>query len=281
MTEIKKSDYENGETAWQFRLDVFIGLLFLTVTLFALQRCVNSWQGTGGRKVISVFNTLIFLAGLFRSIWFLIPNHYWESSYDPLPLTAFSSDTFWQGTLASEIFLLLGTYFLYGIFILIACYWYTMLRKLEPTNSSSPDGSTNPTTSAVGLITPASRDSNQVIGALDLFFPIMGGIAVLEGINILLFLSRTFNEENMIVFDGIVYIILSLLVVCSIVYLSRQINGVLKNMEIINQSSSQSQIRRINLISMLASFFFSSRAIFELIMTAAMIHAMRCKLLFL
>lgn len=63
------------ETHFQARLDLGLGLCFLGVALFAGFRLFKTWSSaSAGRRVISVFNSLLFLASAFRAIWFLIPN---------------------------------------------------------------------------------------------------------------------------------------------------------------------------------------------------------------
>lgn len=267
-----------GETTVQYRLDLMLGICFLVITFFAFHRSYQSWQSFGGRKVISVFNTLIFIAALARALWFLIPNYYIETQYDPAPLMAFQDDG-WLGDLLSESLLLIGSYALYGVFILIACYWLHMLRKLDPIteshnnsvhnhlNNQDMNGSYGGSSNNNGNIASPgiSRESAQSTGTLEMFTTIMSVTICIEALNIMLFLSGFYNSEELILYDGILFSMLSLATLCFITYLSRQINIVLVNMEIINQSSSKAQIKRIYAIVLLANFFFLTRIVFEVL----------------
>lgn len=246
------------ESSFQENLDIVLGVLFLIIAFFAGYRCVQSWLGsTGGRKVISVFNTLLFLASLTRAIWFLIPNYCLEPSYEPLALKI--KDYHNSGEMISEALLSIGTFSLYGIFILIACYWYTMLWKLDADKSSTGND-------PITFMTPAARDSSKAVGSLELFFPLMFLMILVESINVIFFYLGWFTTEEMVAYDGVTFAAVAGAVLVTVVYLSRRINRVLRNMEIINQSSSQAQIRRIEAIVFLAQLFFFTRIVIELAM---------------
>lgn len=254
------------ETHFQARLDIGLGLCFLGVAVFAGFRLFKTWSSaSAGRRVISVFNSLLFLASLFRAIWFLIPNDCLEPSYEPLPkkLQDYKNEV---GLLVSEVLLSCGSFFLYGVFILIACYWYSMLGKLESGKSSSGDTPDNEgeLPDSAALMTPASRDSGRALGTLEIFFPIMISMIAINVINILLFSWGWFDTESLATIDAIAFAIFAVGVLVAVVYLSHKINRVLRNMEVINQSSSQAQIRRIEAIVFLAKFFFATRIIIEL-----------------
>lgn len=265
------------ETRFQARVDIVFGLGFLFVAIFAGYRTFKSWTvKSGSRRVISVFNTLLFLASTFRAIWFLIPNNILEPSYEPLPkkLQDYKNET---GLLISETLLSLGSFFLYGVFILIACYWYTMLGKLEHDGASATSSSffnisdshsvsnaAISTDAAVSLMPPSARESGRALGTLELFVPIITVMILINSSNILFFSWGWFDTEMMTTFDAITFATFAAAVLGAVVYLSHKINRVLRNMEVINQSSSQAQIRRIEAIVFLAKFFFATRIFIEL-----------------
>lgn len=255
----------DGETRFQSRLDLGLGLSFLAVSFFAGYRTYKSWTSmSGGRKVISVFNTLLFLASFSRAVWFLIPNDCLEPSYEPLP-KKFQEYRNEGGLLTSEILLSLGSFFLYGVFILIACYWYTMLRKLETDKSFSEHGvGSLSTAEATAILSPSSRESGKAFGTLELFFPILAVMMLVSSANIIFFIWGWFDTETMVSFDALSFALFASVVLGCVMYLSHKINRVLRNMEAINQSSSQAQIRRIEAIVFLAKFFFATRILIEL-----------------
>eukprot|EP01038_Epipyxis_sp_PR26KG_P009159 gene9159-12355_t len=117
--------------------DFVIGLLFLIITLISACRIYDIFDSIHRRKVITTFNMLIFLTALSRSIWFLIPNNILEPSYSPTPVYAYESHTQWLGILSSELIVEFGSLCLYGVFILISCYWIHMLAKLDNNNHNN------------------------------------------------------------------------------------------------------------------------------------------------
>jgi hypothetical protein len=278
----------NEETIFQQRLDLVLGVLYSGITVFAFSRCYSSWKTLGGRKVVSVFNTLIFLAAFLRAIWFLIPNNVLEPTYEPLPerMKGYQEEKYSLGILISEMLQEAGSFFFYAVFVLIGCYWFVMLQKLDShTSSELPDGTTttpstttipynNPSSSssssnhtdALRLLTPSAntQDFFRTIGPLGLFLWLLLFMFLIPCINIICFLNNLFTTEQMIQYDAITFATLAIGIVSSITYLSRRINRVLKNMEIIKQSSSKSQIQRIRLIVFLAIFFFCTRILLEL-----------------
>mmetsp|Transcript_20461 Transcript_20461/g.34253 ORF Transcript_20461/g.34253 Transcript_20461/m.34253 type:complete len:407 (+) Transcript_20461:112-1332(+) len=249
------------------RQDIVLGMAFLLITIFSSLRILRSFSFSGGRQVITTFNFLIFASSALRSIWFLIPNDLLEPSYAPTPLKAFVSPG-WQGTLASELILQLGSIGLYGIFILIACYWVNMLRKL---NSSGPSTPSRASASDSRL----ARFKIQRLGTIEMFIIVMVGMILLQAGNVGLFLSGRFNSEEMILYDSIMLTVVSLAVVAEITVLSKQIQVVLNNLDAISNRSSQPQIRRIFAIIMVANVFFVTRVVLEVSLAVSLIVLMR------
>ena len=247
----------------QKRQDLFLGIAFLLITAFSSVRIYRNWSPTGGRKVITMFNLLIFVASALRTIWFLVPNDWLEASYTPRPIVAFVND-YWLGTLISEILLVAGSLSLYGIFILVACYWVNMLQKLNSNVASIPSGTSG-----------FARFKTQHLGAIETFTIVMSVIGAFQLISIVLFLTKVFNSEEMVLYDAIMLSVVSVAVVAEISILSMQIRRVLENLEVINNRNSQPQIRRIFAIIIVANVFFVTRVILECTMAVALIQLMK------
>lgn len=246
----------------QKRQDLFLGVSFLLITAFSSVRIFRNWSPAGGRKVITMFNLLIFVASAIRTVWFLLPNEWLESSYTPRPVVAFDGNE-WIGTLISEMFLVAGSLSLYGIFILVACYWVNMLQKLN--SNVAPSSATS------GF----ARFKTQRLGAIETFTIIMSVIGAFQLLSIVLFLTRVFNSEQMILYDAIMLSVVSVAVVAEITILSIQIRKVLENLEVINNRNSQPQIRRIFAIIIVANVFFVTRVVLECTLAVSMIQLMR------
>lgn len=243
------------------RQDLVLGIAFLFITAFSSVRIVRNCSPTGGRKVITTFNILIFIASAARALWFLIPNDILETSYTPEPLIAFV-DKGWVGALISEILLVCGSLSLYGIFILVACYWVNMLQKLN-SNTSTTDVST------------FARFKVHRLGTLETFTIVMALFGACQALNIVLFLSQVLNSEQMILYDSIMLTVVSVAVVAEITILSNQIQVVLQNLEAINNRNSQPQIRRIFAIIVVANVFFVTRVILECTLAVSLIQLMK------
>lgn len=201
------------------------------------------------------------MAAAIRAIWFLIPNNLLETSYAPRAQMAFISEG-WFGTLISELMLVAGSLCLYGIFILIACYWINMLQKLN-SNVAPPPRS--------GF----ARFKVSNLGTMETFGLIMSFFIFCEGINISLFMSNVFNSEQMILYDSIMLSIFSVAVIAEITILSNQIQEVLHNLEAINNRNSQPQIRRIFAIIVIANVFFITRVILECTLAVVLVQLMK------
>ncbi|KAJ1428534.1 hypothetical protein B484DRAFT_396760 [Ochromonadaceae sp. CCMP2298] len=249
-----------GFTRLQKRQDLVLGIAFLLITVFSSVRILRSFSLSSGRKVITTFNLLIFAASALRAAWFLVPNDLLETSYTPEPQIAFVTPG-WAGTLASELLMQLGSLSLYGIFILIACYWVNMLRKLNSNGVSA------------GL----ARFKSQRLGTIELFVGIMMVLCSCEAVNVGLFLVGHFNSEQMILYDSILLTVISVAAVAEISLLSHQIQAVLRNLEAINNRNSQPQIRRIFAIIIVANSFFVTRVVLECALAVYLSTLMRDK----
>ncbi|RYG66060.1 hypothetical protein EON64_10600 [archaeon] len=168
----------------------------------------------------------------------------------PIPVQAFEKD--WKGVLTSEIVLVLGNMSLYGSFIVIACYWAHILRKLHGTEESQPEDEGQP------------HIVVRNIGTLAQFARIMGGITLLEVINISLFLSGRYSSEGMALADCVGFTVLAGAVALQMSRYSRMMESAVQKTELLHRSTSQAQIGRIHAMALLSVGFFLSRALFEL-----------------
>lgn len=261
------------ETETESRQDLVLGLCFLLITVFSSIRVFRTLQSNTGRKVVPIFNFLIFLAAFSRALWFLLPNDWLEPSYAPTPVKAFHSDS-WLGILISELLLETGSLSLYGVFILIACYWAHMLSKLENVHDSSLEEANDES-----LVARLSRLWNfKYQGTIQMFLVLISIVLIVQSINVILFMCQVFNSDQMILYDSIFLSILSLAIVVQITLLSNKIKQVLSNLEAINQRNSQPQIRRIYAIIVVANVFFISKVVLECTLAACFIGLMRGKL---
>jgi hypothetical protein len=250
-------------TSSEKRQDFLLGMCFFLISAFSSVRILRSFSPTGGRKVITTFNVLIFVASFLRAGWFLLPNDLLETSYTPQPMMAFETEG-WMGTLISELLAVSGSLSLYGVFILIACYWVGMLRKL--TSNNNPNSAYS-----VGF----SRFKVSELGTLEVFAIIMGIFGVIQLVNIFLFLGQVINSEQMILYDSIMLSIVSIGIVAEITILSHQIKEVLHNLEAINNRTAHPQMKRIFAIIVVANIFFVTRVILECTLSISLIQLMK------
>lgn len=187
--------------------------------------------------VVTAFYTLIFITGLLRTIWFLIPNDWLETSYTPSAVFAFG-DVPWFGTLFNSLLSTCGSLCLFFIFILILVYWADILKK---------------------YFLPGVRRSKP----MDLFIQIAVSLILIEGVNYFCFLMKVYSSEGMILFNSLVLAIVSIFCVVKITMFSQRFSTVLKTLGDLNQVSTESQVKRIRWITVTGNLFFFLRAVFE------------------
>jgi hypothetical protein len=151
-----------------------------------------------------------------------------EISYSPNPSIAYETNG-WQGVLVSEILLSLGTIALYGVFILIACYWYNMLLKIDIEDNIE-----------------IHRKGNKRMGTLKIFFMVLFITLLIQSCNVLLFIYQWYNSNQMLVIDSVIIIFISLTSIGVINLLSKKIRKVLTS---ITQINSQSNLSPLILLS--------------------------------
>lgn len=254
-----ETSYEYGQDfvslsyrIWLYNTDDILpqvfAIIFLALCLFSIYRMVLYFDKDGGGKVITAFYGIIAFTTGIRSLWFMIPSAYLEGSYSPTPTIAFES-TNWIGVLLSEILVALGSLSLYAIFILIACYWAHMLRKVDTQADSR------------------GRIVGQPIyrrGPMETFIITISLIAGAQALSVLLFLLRVFNAEEMILFDAALLSLVSLATLIEITLFSHRIRMVLMTIGAINANNTKPQVRRIFAVTIAASFFFVTRVVVEL-----------------
>jgi hypothetical protein len=164
-------------------------------------------------------------------------------------------DPYWQLCFLSELLTSFGSLFLYLIFILIACYWNQLLQE---TSSS--------------MVIPINTDHsdalsqlvlNSNIGMIELFFTCSGVLLFFTLINVVLFASRFFNSEDMVLYDSVFLTSISLITLIVLTALSKRIQDLLVAIGTRNNHSTQAQIRRIIAITYAANFFFICRVAIE------------------
>ena len=208
-----------------------------------------------------MFYCLIFASSLSRAVWFLIPSSVLEVSYAPVAIVAWQSKG-WFGTLISELLAAVGSLSLYSVFILVTCYWSTMMRKvnieiLEPH----------------GLVRPKPSG----LGAIKRFLLIFGTIVAFQLLNLLLFLFEIINSEGMILFDSITLSVVAVVISGFMTILSTRIRVLLMTIGAINSSSTRPQTNRILAMTRVGNGFFFIRVALELAFTLYCIILMRGK----
>jgi hypothetical protein len=246
---------EEKESEEEYAQDALLAIAFLIVGFFSGWRLILYFSPSGGGKVITLFFSLITLTALMRAIWFLIPSTSLEETYSPIPIKAFETRG-WKGILISEILLAMGSLSLYGVFLLVICYWAHMLQKVE-----------NPEVPETNYLLPQSGSNYQTIrskrGPMETFGLMMLFLSGVECLNIILFVFRFYNSEAMILFDSLLFSITSLATLIAISLFSNRIRVVLTMMGVINGNSTKPQVRRILAITVAANIFFGLRLLIE------------------
>mmetsp|Transcript_23054 Transcript_23054/g.35576 ORF Transcript_23054/g.35576 Transcript_23054/m.35576 type:complete len:332 (-) Transcript_23054:1023-2018(-) len=235
------------ETTFEFRFNIVLGLLFLAIMSISANRMAWSQkQGGSETTVVTAFYTLIFLTGLLRALWFLIPNDWLQPSYIPSAVMAFGSEP-WVGTFVNSLIVTSGSLSLFFIFILILVYWADILKK---------------------YFHPGVRRPKP----MGTFIHIVAVLVFIEMINYLLFLMQIYSSEGMVLFNSIVLAIVSIVCVIKITVFSQKFSAVLRTLGDINQVSTESQIKRIMWITVTGNLFFFARAVVEMKFAATLLY---------
>jgi hypothetical protein len=269
----RKCKMSDGESEDELAQDLLLAVGYFLLSIFAVWRLIVYFSLTGGGKVITLFFFLISLTSLLRFIWFIIPSHVLENTYTPKPLQAFHSNG-WKGLLLSELFLISGNLSLYGVFLLVICYWSHMLYKVENpdvveinyllSSSSSTSGPTSTSGASSGTSTSSYHQKNKRRGPMETFGLMMFFLSLIEIINLLLFLFNFYNSELMILFDSLLFSLTSLATLIALTLFSSRIRIVLTMMGVINGNSTKPQVRRILAITVVANTFFIIRLVIEM-----------------
>ena len=206
----------SGETGFEFKMDLVLGLIFAGIAGLALRRILGAsrHQNTSGAAetyVVTAFYSLIGATAALRMIWFLIPAGVWQPSYVPMAVYAFDEEhPAWVGSMLSEIVVTLGSLTLFSIFCLILCYWADILKK---------------------YFHPGVRRSSPMTTFL-VIMEILGGLEVL---NVALFLLGIYTTEGMILFNAVLLAVVSIVCVAEISIFSHRFRTVLRTLGAINQ----------------------------------------------
>lgn len=235
------------------------GYLFLLVTILALYRVYLYRDFHGRGKVVTIFYSLISFTSFARCIWFFCFS-YSEKYFLPVhPLMFTEPGAGW--CLLSESLTSLGSMGLYLIFILIACYWSQLLRDTSNASYYTRLAETD-TNSVLNPFFVWMQERN--LNMIHLFAFSVAILLITSLINILLFTTKVFNSEDMILYDSIELTIVSLITMLALTLLSRRIQTLLVMIGAINNSSTQAQIRRIVAITYAANLFFVARVSIEI-----------------
>jgi len=251
------------ETPNEYTEDSLLGLAFLVLCLAAAWRLLVAlpslnlyFERSGGGRVIAAFYFLIFISCLLRAIWFLIPSDILEGSYVPVAKEAFVSRN-WVGILVSEVLLALGSLGVYSIFILIASFWAHMLQSVDSVDEMGLGAL------PIDQQSQMDDDSSLKKGPLFNFSIMMSVIVFSQLVNFVLFLSRIYDSDAMILYDSIVFAILSLATFMEFKIFSNRIQHVLATIQAINANNTSIQQKVIAQITWVASGFFIIHFILE------------------
>jgi hypothetical protein len=241
------------ETGLEVYSDYALGLAFLVTAAVAFQRMRANRSSNAGSAaaggaettVVTAFYSLIFASAGLRSIYFLIPATVWQPSYTPSALYAWDDHSPWVRYTLSELTVTAGSLTLFSIFILILVYWADILKK---------------------YYNPGSRRSVPMAT----FLSLVAALVAAEALNLILFLSRKYTTEGMILFNAVLLSVTSVVCVAEITIFSNKFQNVLQTLGAINQVSTDSQVRRIVWITVTGNLFFCSRAILETIFSSTL-----------
>lgn len=236
------------------------GFLFLFVAILALYRVYLYRDFSGRGKVVTIFYSLISFTSLIRSIWFFCFS-YSDSYYLPMhPLMYTEPGAKW--CLLSELLNLLGSIGLYLIFILIACYWAQLLSDTSTASYNTRLTESDQPDSFLSLFIEFMK--RRELSMIQLVGFCIAVLLCVSTINVLLYIFKVFNSEDMILYDSIELTIVSLITMFALTMLSRRIQTLLLMIGAINNSSTQAQIRRIVAITYAANIFFVARVSIEI-----------------
>lgn len=261
---------------------VFMGICFGAIAFQSIRRLyeiiTSSIQGgpttasavRGGYRwlnIVFVFNGLILTTAFTRCVWLLMPGDLLEKSYPFEYLNAYQYTGWWQ-SLVSISLLDVGTLSLYGVFILVCCYWRNILKKLDTRTSDTTVSGSSLLGGSSGSGSGSSNDYTAHTNApkrpvLKLFTAVMIGLCSVLIVVALLFVKGFYSFEFYLCFSCLFFAALSIALIFIVTSLGGQIKEVLYNIELVNRTNSQPQIRRIQAMEKVALIFFASTAFLE------------------
>eukprot|EP00957_Ditylum_brightwellii_P180155 13723144-Ditylum_brightwellii.AAC.1 len=185
--------------------------------LYNISMAMSRSQGGPETTVVTAFYSLILVTSVVRAVWFLIPDSVMNPSYTPTAVMAFDPNyPSWPGEFISQILTSAGSLSLFSIFILILVYWADILKK---------------------YFYPGARRSKPMVT----FIALVILLVLIEVVNCILFLTKVYSSEGMILVNAILLSTVSIICVCEITIFSHRFRTVLKTLGAINQVSTESQ----------------------------------------
>jgi hypothetical protein len=227
---------------------VSLELLFLLISCFAVWKIVLFFNPRGGGRVIMSFYGLICVTSVTRLLCIFIEAGFLKG---PPRVMATHADM-WYSVCIDEAGQVVGSIMIYAIFILLVSFWSHMATKV--TDREIADSSP--------LIRRPTSTTRR--GPLEKFFLVMVLFVLVEGVNFVLFLLGFYNSAILILYDSIVFAVMSLLLLFEIIYFSSKVTKILKTMAAINANSSNFQIKRIRAITVVNSTYLLMRAAAEI-----------------
>ena len=222
-------------------------LLFLLISCFSVWKIVLFFNPRGGGRVITSFYGLICVTSVTRLLCIFIESGF---LHGPPSVMAFSSND-WYSVCIDEGGQVVGSIMIYAIFILLVSFWSHMATKVtdREISDSSP------------LIRHPTHTNRR--GPLEKFFIVMVLFVFVEGLNFVLFFLDFYSSGILILYDSIVFAVMSLLLLVEIIFFSSKVTKILRTMAAINANNSNFQIKRIRAITVVNSIYLLLRAVSE------------------
>ena len=208
-------------------------ILFLMIGCFSLWKAVLFFNPYFGSRVVTFFYGLICVTAFLRAISLFVGNGF---NQKPQTVVAFLS-TGWSSVLTMEVAQVVGSILIYSVFILLVSFWSHMSIKVTDREiaESRP------------LLHIRSGSSRR--GPLEKFFLVLTAFLFIEFLNIILFLFGLYSSTVLVLYDSIVFGVISAVILIETIVFSSRVTNILKTMEAINSDSSSFQIKRIRAIT--------------------------------
>jgi hypothetical protein len=234
----------------EYHTDILLGVIYLGIATFTGYRLYFYWNDPKNSRVFTMFNCCICIACISRSTWLFLPQTSYDTMFTENALISYVTPG-WIWFLLSEILFNSGSIFFYSVFILLGLYWSHLLQKLKnPGVHSSP-------------VPGSSVDEPKTCrySPVHMFYSIISVLVFFQCLGTLLFLYHKFNSYQMILYDCVMYDVLSIGILFWLWYVTFHLRNVL----VTTESSSQLAVllRRLSQVAHGVNVFFIYRVASE------------------